>query len=197
MRRKSIAVVLLIGLLLMALIIVAGALDRAQAFSIREESAPILVRDLLDMLPPRLYIDRAAKPAPLKLVATDEEITMIAQTMWAEARGLSKMEILAVGICVLNRVLDPRWPDTVSGVLRQPHQFAWTGREPVDDVLLSIAMDATILISREVAGEVLDNRVLPREYVYFAGDGRHNYFRTAYRGGTVWDWSLPDPYAEG
>ena len=46
-------------------------------------------------------------------------------------------------------------------------------------------------IAKEAAG-----RVLPKEYLFFGGDGTHNYFRTKWDGGTVWDWSLPSPYEE-
>lgn len=37
-------------------------------------------------------------------------------------------------------------------------------------------------------------RVLPKEYLYFSGDGIRNTFRTQYKGGTRWNWSLPSPY---
>ena len=37
-------------------------------------------------------------------------------------------------------------------------------------------------------------RVLPKEYMYFYGDGVANHFRTAWKGGTTWDWSYPNPY---
>ena len=39
-------------------------------------------------------------------------------------------------------------------------------------------------------------RVLPREYLFFTGDGKHNHFRTEWDGGQVWDWSLQSPYEE-
>ena len=39
-------------------------------------------------------------------------------------------------------------------------------------------------------------RVLPPEYMWFHGDGRHNHFRDSYRGGNRWDWSLDSPYED-
>lgn len=47
---------------------------------------------------------------------------------------------------------------------------------------------------RSGAGDV--GRVLPREFLYFSGDGVCNCFTTAYSGGDVWDWSLYNPYTE-
>ena len=46
-------------------------------------------------------------------------------------------------------------------------------------------------------GELYDNavgRVLPSDYLWYRGDGRRNYFRDAYKGGSVWDWTLESPY---
>ena len=37
-------------------------------------------------------------------------------------------------------------------------------------------------------------RVLPPEYLFFGGDGKHNTFRTEWDGGEYWDWSWPSPY---
>ncbi len=43
-------------------------------------------------------------------------------------------------------------------------------------------------------GEADVGRVLPSDYLWFTGDGKRNHFRNAYRGGQIWDWSLPTPY---
>ena len=48
----------------------------------------------------------------------------------------------------------------------------------------------------EKDGETEVGRVLPREYLFFTGDGKHNHFRTEWDGGQVWDWSLQSPYEE-
>ena len=38
-------------------------------------------------------------------------------------------------------------------------------------------------------------RILPEDYLFFEGDGTHNYFRQEYiKTGETWDWSLPSPY---
>lgn len=48
----------------------------------------------------------------------------------------------------------------------------------------------------EKDGKADTGRVLPREYLFFTGDGEHNHFRTEWDGGQVWDWSLQSPYEE-
>ena len=40
----------------------------------------------------------------------------------------------------------------------------------------------------------LEGRTLPKEYLYFHGDGYHNYFTTGYGNGETYDFSLPNPY---
>ena len=47
---------------------------------------------------------------------------------------------------------------------------------------------------REKQGETDVGRVLPPEYLFFGGDGKHNTFRTEWDGGEYWDWSWPSPY---
>ena len=48
--------------------------------------------------------------------------------------------------------------------------------------------------SRKKAGKTIVGRVLPKAYKWYAGDGKHNYFRNQYQGGTRWNYSLPSPY---
>ena len=49
---------------------------------------------------------------------------VLAQVIWAEARGESKQGKCAVAHVVLNRVKDRRFPNTVQAVATQPGQFA-------------------------------------------------------------------------
>ena len=46
----------------------------------------------------------------------------------------------------------------------------------------------------EKAGMTDVGRTLPSNYLYYGGDGKHNYFRTEWKGGTRWNYSLPSPY---
>ena len=69
----------------------------------------------------------------------------------------------------------------------------------LDDLLPELEELALDVIERwldEKDGETEVGRVLPREYLFFTGDGKHNHFRTEWDGGQVWDWSLQSPYEE-
>ena len=62
--------------------------------------------------------------------------------------------------------------------------------------LEELALDVIERWLDEKDGETEVGRVLPREYLFFTGDGKHNHFRTEWDGGQVWDWSLQSPYEE-
>lgn len=88
---------------------------------------------------------------------------------------------------VLNRV-DAEW-GTIEEVVTAKNQFVgYKSSNPVDPDLLDLAFN--ILGDWSVGKETL--RTLPKEYLYFRGDGKHNYFRT--QNGEMYDWHLPDPF---
>lgn len=137
--------------------------------------------------------EETAEPAP----ATEEELTILAQIVWAEARGVSSTrEQAAVIWCVLNRV-DAGFGGSIKSVATAPHQFAWSRCSPAPEEFVELARDVCTRWADEKAGTEDVGRVLPPEYLYFGGDGEKNYFRDSWRHGNVWDWSLPDPYEEG
>lgn len=126
-----------------------------------------------------------------------DTIMALAKTVWGEASGCTTTEQAAVVWCVLNRVDSPDFPDDPLEVVQQQNQFSgYSPDYPVWPELLAIAEDVLDRweLEKTAVGDV--GRVLPKEYVFFEGDGRHNYFRTEYRGGTVWNWSLDSPYEE-
>lgn len=128
-------------------------------------------------------------------------ILMLAKVIYREARGVPcRDERAAVAWCVLNRVDDPRWPDTIKQVITQKHQFAWNPKTPIDSEIWrdcqALARDVFIKWQMEKMDHSDVGRVLPPEYVYFAGRRGHNWFRVKYRTSSYWDFSWPSPYAE-
>lgn len=81
---------------------------------------------------------------------------------------------------VCNRVDDPRFPDTITGVITQPSQFhGYDPSYPVSDELYTVALDVLTRWSMEKQGAEIV-RELPSTYLYFTGDGMQNRFREAY-----------------
>lgn len=56
------------------------------------------------------------------------ELYMLALTIWREARNQPFLGQLLVASTILNRQRDPRWPDTITGVVLQHRQFSCYNR---------------------------------------------------------------------
>ena len=121
----------------------------------------------------------------------------LAKLVWAEGRGIpSDTEKAAIMWCVINRVeREGCWATSIMGVLKQPGQFAYRASSPVDPALYELAKDVLIRWDMERCGYQNVGRVLPPNYYYFTGDGKHNYFRAGYNSAARWNWSLASPYA--
>lgn len=131
---------------------------------------------------------------------TDEEFGIMAKILYREARGVkSKAEQAAVIWCILNRVDDGQWGDTIKEVATYPHAFAWIPDTPVDQELLMLVADVCERWNLEKAGAIEVGRTLPRDYLFFHSTEDHigNLFTQVYKGTDYWDWRLPSPYNEG
>ena len=128
----------------------------------------------------------------------DEEARYMAQACFGEGWICqSKTEWAAIYWNILNRVDsdDPYYPDNIIGVVAQSAQYhGYDPTNPVLPVLKELALDVIDRWQREKQGETDVGRVLPPEYLFFGGDGKHNTFRTEWDGGEYWDWSWPSPY---
>jgi len=126
----------------------------------------------------------------------------IAKALHGECGSGTKTAQAAVVWCVLNRVDSelPWMPDDIISVVTQEKQFAgYSDDNPVREDLLAMAMDVILRWRAEKAGETDVGRVLPKEFMYFRGDGYFNYFRnesTVTENTVFWDWSLPSPYTD-
>lgn len=140
--------------------------------------------------------ERKAPEAPL-YVPDVREIELIAKVIYNEARGCTKTEQAAVAWCILNRVDDPRFGNTVEAVVTAPYQFAFAEDTPVMAVQAAIAEDVLRRWHDEKIGLENVGRVLPAEYCFFWGDNERNYFRTTNGSQVYFEWTLPTPYGEG
>lgn len=128
--------------------------------------------------------------------ADAEAVEILTKLVYGEAGICSTTEQAAVVWCVLNRV-DAGGGDIIA-VATAPNQFyGYRPSNPVPPDIEALVRDVLARWRAEDSCIGSVGRVLPPEYMWFSGDGTHNYFRSAYRGGTQWDWSLPSPYEEG
>ena len=137
-----------------------------------------------DGVPPEVDTDglcvvEVAEPE-YEMYFTEADVTALAQMLYGEARGCTVDNQMKCVWCVLNRVDDPRFPDTIQGVLSQPSQFyGYSPDFPVWDELKEVARDVLTRWSLEKQGVTVERELLP-EYVFFTGDGVQNHFRAVY-----------------
>ena len=124
------------------------------------------------------------------------EVEALAKLIYGEAGIVpSTTEQAAVVWCVLNRVDDPRFPDTVLEVIEAPYQFSgYDPKYPVKEEFALLAADVLTRYRAERDGEENVGRVLPAEYCFFTGDGRRNHFTTEWKSTDCFGWTLESPY---
>lgn len=149
-------------------------------------------------------VNEKSEPKPIDISFDDDVVNYLAKTVWGEARGCSTIEQAAVIWCILNRVDSELsyMPDDIISVITQRdgegyyHFRGYDASFPVEDDIYELVVDVLSRWELEKTGVEDVGRVLPKEYLYFHGDGEHNHFRDKYSGGNRWDWSLPNPYEE-
>ena len=119
-------------------------------------------------------------PVYYEMYFTEEDVAAVAKMLWGEARGCTRDNQIKCAWVVVNRVDDERFPDTIQGVLSQPHQFhGYDPTYPVTDELYDVAFDVLTRWSYEKQG-IPVRRELPSSYLWFTGNGIENIFREAY-----------------
>ena len=132
-------------------------------------------------VPPEVNTEGLCVHEPVyKMYYTDADVVAIAKMLYGESRGCSVSNQQKAVWCVLNRVDDERYPDSIIEVLSQSGQFhGYNPNHPVWDELTAVAEDVLTRWSLEKQG-VAVNRELPKSYLYFTGTGQENIFREAY-----------------
>ena len=137
-----------------------------------------------DGVPPEVDTDglcvvEVAEPE-YEMYFTEADVTALAQMLYGEARGCTVDNQMKCVWCVLNRVDDTRFPDTIQGVLSQPSQFhGYSPDFPVWDELKEVARDVLTRWSLEKQGVTVE-RELPNTYCWFTGFNGSNHFREEY-----------------
>ena len=91
---------------------------------------------------------------------TEDDVIAVAKMLWGEARGCALDNQQKAVWCVLNRVDDPRFPDTIQGVLSQPSQFhGYSPDFPVWDELKEVARDVLTRWSLEKQGVAVEREI--------------------------------------
>ena len=124
--------------------------------------------------------EQTEPPVYYVMYFTEEDVAEVAKMLWGEARGCTRDNQIKCAWIVCNRVDDARFPDTIQGVLSQPHQFhGYSESFPVTDELYNVAFDVLTRWSYEKQG-IPVRRDLPKSFLWFTGNGEENIFREVY-----------------
>lgn len=168
--RYVIATLLCFALITLLLAISAGTADEPEPVSPPERDWGGLTVQQMVMLPEPEY----------EIYFSEDDVIAVAKMLWGEARGCTRDNQAMAVWCVCNRVDDPRFPDTILGVVAQPSQFyGYSPRFPVTDELYAVALDVLTRWSLEKQGVTVE-RELPSKYLWFTGDSVQNHFREVY-----------------
>lgn len=171
MKRDSLLIAYVALLLCFLGLVIALAESMARAEALEAVAPPINTEGLcvVEMVEP-VY----------ELYFTEADVIAMAQMLYGEARGCELLNQQQAVWCVLNRVDDARFPDTIIGVLSQPHQFhGYSAGFPVWDNLYAVALDVLTRWSMEKQGAEVA-RELPSTYLWFTGYNGSNHFKEAY-----------------
>ena len=128
---------------------------------------------------------------------TEEEVSYIAKTVYGEARGCSKIQQSAVVWCILNRLDNGYWGDSIKSVVTAKSQFSgYSASHPVTDEISELVEDVLYRWNIEKSGATNIGRTLPERFLYFHSDGTgyKNIFTTDCGFGEVWNWNCWNPY---
>ena len=107
---------------------------------------------------------------------TSEEITLVCQTVYGEARGCSKEEQQLVVWCICNRA--DYSGTSVEQVVTANRQFhGYDPENPVTEEIFENVTEVLEAWSRNEEALVYEPYATTTEYRYFYGDGRHNWYR--------------------
>ncbi|NCC85266.1 MAG: hypothetical protein EOM03_14235 [Clostridia bacterium] len=186
-----------IALLLLSLLLLFSSLTtKAEATTIRQDA----YHDVAEALRGFGVQDDHAVIKTLSAAWWQEsaDVTTLANVAYPEAKGIKSVtEVANVMWTILNRG-DAGYASDIDGVVNAANQFAYDPEAPLISQtgidLYWLAEDVITRWTREKMGETDVGRTLPADYLWYSGDGKHNYFRNAYSGGQRWDYSLTSPY---
>ena len=109
---------------------------------------------------------------------TEEEVRLVAQMLYGEARGCNKDELRLVVWCVCNRVDKGTWGNTVEDVIKYPYQFMGYGAtHPVWPELEAVAREVLEEWNDGGEADILEPYAKTSKYLFFRGDGKHNWYK--------------------
>lgn len=193
-KRGSITVLLCIAMIIMGLIVLVSVITSPVS------GADVATTEKLELTTP-LVDERNDIPITLTFYYDENDIVVLAKILYRECgavKNVTEQACVAWTVCNWADVGGEDYVGMISKSAKSPNRFAWIAKTPVTDHLYRLASDVLFRWNLEKNGYNVVGRVLPSDYYYFAGDGKHNYFRRNFRNDRdFWDYTLESPYELG
>jgi len=174
-----------------------GLIMLGWALSTPAESADI-TRSAIQRTTNEVKDSRDGIPVTLTFYYNEDDIITLAKLLYRECgavKSVTEQACVAWTVCNWADEDGGDYVGMISKSAKTPNRFAYISKTPVTDHLYRLASDVLFRWNLEKNGYSVVGRVLPREYLYFGGDGKHNYFRRNFRNDrNFWDYSLESPY---
>lgn len=124
-----------------------------------------------------------AEPSePAEPPYSDDEIEMLAKTVYGEAGICSTDEQRLVIWTILQRVDGEDWDNTIGDVITAKSQFVgYRPDNPIDPDIFALCKDELESWWSGAEPPTLEPYAPTAPYYYFDGDGRHNWYREEWR----------------
>lgn len=104
---------------------------------------------------------------------------MLAQTVCGEARGCAPEEQKLVVWCILNRV--DAWEQSITDVILAKNQFqGYSVTCPIELEICDLCEEVLLAWEAGEEAPTLEPYATGSNYLWFTGDGEHNWFREVY-----------------
>ena len=131
---------------------------------------------------------------------TDEDVKLISKTVYGEALVTNSDTHMSMVVwCILNRVDSNEYGcgKSIEHVVTFPYQFiGYNDSNPVDEHIEWLVRDVLNRWIQEKQGKTDVGRTLPKDYLWFTGNGEYNEFRNAfeYEKAEFWIEPASTPY---
>lgn len=207
MKRKTKRTIWLLLLILIVIAIIVAFSKQSNAQEEEQElisvqvATPDLTPDTPDLTPDYNQFEIIYEAS--KQWLNGEEIEVLTNLLYGEARGLDKTHQSAVIWVVFNRLDNGKYGKSIIDIATAKNQFTGykKGREYKDlkayEQCKELVIDVYCRWYAEQLGCENVGRTLPKDYLWFYGNGKVNKFRNDFKDKTTcWNWELESPYED-
>jgi len=156
--------------------------EETAVYEVYEADETIALPSVWTEKSPNIEEELIPAPPPPPRRWTEQDVVTLSRMVWGEGRGVSRNEQKLIVWTVLNRLDSGRYGSSIRAVVTARAQFVgYRSGHPVTDAIRSMVVDVLEAWDRGEEALVYPPFARYSNYLYFNGDGRHNWFRARHR----------------